>query len=194
MTRQFTTFNEDHIRQGGPSNGTFAESVPRYLAATDNAIAATGVIHTTFVPVQPGDVISNITFVTGGTAAATPTAGFAAVYSSAGALLGQTADFASTARAANTAFTVALSAPIAITGQSSAASGVFVSISFTAGTVPTLRGLTVGNAVVAGALGLTAPSAPRVLAQTHGSAVGAVAPATIATPTTVATVVYFALT
>ena len=194
MTRQFTTFNEDHIRQGGPSNGTFAESIPRYLAGTDNAIAATGVVHTTFVPVQPGDTISNITFVTGGTAAATPTAGFAAVYSSAGALLGQTADFASTARAANTAFTVPLVAAVAITGQSSATSGVFVSISFTAGTVPTLRGVTTGNAVVAGALGLTSPSAPRVLAQTHGSAVGAVAPATIATPTTVATPVYFALT
>jgi len=194
MTRQFTTFNEDHIRQGGPMNATFAESIPRYLAGTDNAIGATGVVHSTFVPVQPGDAISNITFVTGGTAAATPTAGFAAIYSSAGALLGQTADFATTARAANTAFTVALVTPIAISGQASGQSGVFVAISFTAGTVPTLRGLTVGNAAVSGALGLAAPSAPRILGQTHGSAVGATAPATIATPTTVATVIYFALT
>jgi len=194
MTRQFTTFNEDHIRQGGPTNATFAESIPRYAAAADTAIATTGKVHSTFVPVQPSDVISNITFVTGATAAATPTAGFAAIYSSAGALLGQTADFATTARAANTAFTVALTTPIVISGQASSLSGVFVAISFTAGTVPTLRGATVGNAVVSGALGLTAPSAPRILAQTHGSAVAATAPATIATPTTVATVPYYALT
>lgn len=66
----------------------------------------------------------------------------------------------------------------------------YVSISFTAGTVPTLRGVTVGNAVVAGALGVSA----KVLAQTHGSTVGAVAPATIATPTTVATPCFYIAT
>ena len=42
----------------------------------------------------------------------------------------------------------------------------------------------------AGAIGLSA----KVLAQTHGSSVGATAPATIATPTTVATPCYYALT
>jgi len=187
-------FNDEHIRQGGPANATFQESYPRYLCATDNAIAATGVVHSTFVPVQTGDIISNITFVTGAAAAATPTAGFAAIYSSAGALLSQTADFATTARAANTAFTVALAAPILIAGSLSAASGVFVAISFTAGTVPTLRGISTGHAVMAGTTGITVPSTPRLLAQTHGSAVGATAPATIATPTTVATPCYFALT
>jgi len=187
MTRQAgPTFNEEHLRQGSPTNSTFAETMPRLFAGTDNAIAASGVVLSTGVPLQAGEVVTNITFVTGATAAATPTAGFVALYSPAGALLGQSADFGSTARAANTAFTVALATPVTIQTPGL----YYVAISFTAGTVPTLRGATVGNAVVAGALGLSA----RVLAQTHGSAVGAVAPATIATPTTVATPCYFAIT
>lgn len=179
--------SEENIRQGANAqNATYAESFPRYLCGTDNAIAATGVVLSTGVPLQAGDVVTNITFVTGGTAAATPTAGFVALYSPAGALLGQSADFGSTARAANTAFTVPLVTAVTITTPGL----YYVAISFTAGTVPTLRGLTVGNAVMAGALGLSS----RVLAQTHGSAVGATAPATIATPTTVATPVYIVAT
>lgn len=189
MTRQDgPRINEDHLRQGSPTNTTFVETMPRLMAGTDNAIGATGVCHATAVPLQAGDVVSNITFITGGTAAGTPTAGFAALYSSAAtpALLAQTADFGSTARAANTAYTVALASAVTITTP-----GIYyVVISFTATTVPTLRGASVGNATVAGAIGLSA----KVLAQTHGSGVGATAPATIATPTTVATPVYYALT
>lgn len=187
MTREDgPRIDHEHLRQGSPKNSTFAESLPRYMCGTDNAIAATGVCHATAVPLQAGDVVTNITFVTGGTAAGTPTAGFVALYSPAGALLAQSADFGSTARAANTAFTVALA-----TAQTIITPGLYyVSISFTAGTVPTLRGMTIGNAVMAGALGVSA----KVLAQTHGAAVGATAPATIATPTTVATPCYFVLT
>jgi hypothetical protein len=54
--------------------------------------------------------------------------------------------------------------------------------------------VSLGNAVLAGALGLTSPSTPKVLAQTHGSAVAGTAPATIATPTTAAVVPYLVLT
>lgn len=176
---------EGHLRQGSPRNSTFQETFPRLIAGTDNAIGATGVAHATACPLQAGDVVTNITFITGGTAAGTPTAGFAALYSPAGDLLGQTADFGSTARAANTAYTVALATAYTVTSA-----GLFyVAISFTATTVPTLRGVSLGNAAVAGALGLSAP----VLAQTFGSGVGATAPATIATPTTVATPIYFVL-
>jgi hypothetical protein len=66
----------------------------------------------------------------------------------------------------------------------------YAAISFTASTVPTVRGVNLGNASIAGAIGLSCP----VLAQSHGSGVGATAPATIATPTTVATMPYLALT
>ena len=188
MTRQNsgTHHNEDYLRQGSPTNTTFCETIPRILAGGDVAIAATGVVNSVGCPFQFGEVVRNITFITGGTAASVPTAGFAAVYSPAGALLGQTADFGSTARAANTAFTVALASALIIDTPGL----YYVAISFTATTVPTLRGVTVGNAVVAGAIGLSA----KVLSQTHGSAVGATAPATIATPTTVATIPYLVCT
>ena len=187
-------YSEDHIRQGGPSNATFQHSFSRHYASADNAIGATGVVHSTFCPIQPGDIINNITFCTGGTAATAPTAGFVAIYSSAGALLGQSADFGSTARAANTAYTIPLVTAITMASGPSSTSCVYIAISVTATVVPTIRGLTVGNAVMGGTLGITSPSTPRILAQTHGSAVGAVAPATIASPTTVATVNFYILT
>jgi len=183
---------DDNLRQGAgiATNATCAESYPRYLCdvANGNAIGATGVGHATAIPLQAGDVVTNITFVTGATAAATPTAGFVALYSSAStpALLAQSADFGSTARAANTAYTVALASAVTITS-----SGLYyVSISFTAGTVPTLRGISTGAAVMAGAVITGMP----VLAQTHGSALAGTAPATIASGTAVATPCYFLLT
>lgn len=189
MTKQNsgTHYNEEYLRQGSPTNTTFAESIPRLLAGTDNAIAASGVVHSTGVPLQFGDVVTSISFITGGTAAVAPTAGFAALYSPAGVLLAQTADFGSTARAANTVYKVNLA-----TAQVISTPGLYyVAISFTVSTtVPTLRGASVGNLVVAGAVGLSAA----ILAQTHGAAVGAVAPSTITGATTVATPCYFALT
>jgi hypothetical protein len=184
MTRQSgDPINPDYLRQNAlGQNACYAESIPRYLAGNDGAIAATGVALAVAVPLQAGDVVTNITFITGGTAAVSPTAGFVALYSSAAtpALLAQSADFGSTARAANTLYKIALA-----TAQTVTTAGIYyVSISFTAGTVPTLRGVTVGNAAVAGATGQA------VLVQSHGSALGATAPATIATPTTTSAIPY----
>lgn len=178
----------DNLRQGRPNNETFEESLPRWSAGTDNAIGATGVCHATPIPLQAGEVVCCITFVTGGTAAATPTAGFAALYSSAStpALLAQTADFGSTARAANTKYKVTLASTVTITE----AGLYWVSISFTAGTVPTLRGASLGNAAMAASLA----GSQAVAAQTHGSAVGGTAPATLASGTAVSTPCYYILT
>lgn len=193
MTRQAgPPINPDHLAQGSPTNALFTETIPWYVSGTDNAISATGVAHATAVALQAGDIVTNITFTTGGTAAVTPTAGYVALYSNAStpALLAQSADFATTARAANTDYIIALATPQLITVP-----GIYyVSISFTAATIPTLRGATVGNLKMADTHGLTVPSAPKVKAQSHGSAVGAVAPATITSGTVVATPVYFILT
>lgn len=187
MTKQNGgTYNEEYLRQGSPTNTTFAETMTRLLAGGDVAIAATGVEIAVAIPLQAGETVTSITFIVGATAAGTPTAGYAVLRDPTGVKLAQTADFGSTARAANTAYTVALTAPYTPTSA-----GLYmVGVSFTASTVPTLRGVSVGNAVVAGAIGLSA----KVLAQTHGAAVGAVAPATVATPTTVATVPYLVCT
>jgi len=188
MTRQSGDFySNDYLRQGSPS-ATYVESFPRLQGSADNAIGASGVCHATAVALQAGDVVKTISFITGGTAANGPTAGFVALYSNAAtpALLAQSADFTTTARAANTVFSATLA-----TSQTITQAGIYyVSISFTVSTtVPTLRGITLGNAVVAGAVVTGAP----ILAQTHGSAVGGTAPATIASPTTVATPIYYIL-
>ena len=186
MTRQQLLYDENYMRQGSPGNSTFVESMPRWAAGGDVAIAATGVCLAVGVPFQFGEVVRTITFIVGATAAGTPTAGFAALYTPAGALLAQTADFGSTARAANTGYAVTLA-----TTQTISTPGLYyVSISFTATTVPTLRGISIGNAAVGGNLGLSAA----VLCQTHGSAVGATAPGTIATPTTASVIPYLVCT
>jgi len=187
MRQSGSRVQADYLRQGSPSNSsTRVENFPRWAmggaTASNVAIAATGVEHAVAIPLEAGDVVTSITFAVATTAAGTPTAGYACLRTPAGALLAQTADFGSTARAANTAYTVALA-----TAQTITSDGLYiVGVSFTASTIPTLRGIDVGNAIVAGALGLSMG----VLAQTHGSSVGAVAPATIATPTTVKEVPY----
>lgn len=170
--------NREWVHAGTPS-GYFAESVSKLVGSADCAIAATGVELDVLIPLDAGTVVSNITFVTGGTAAATPTAGYAVLRDSAGVKLAQTADFTSTARAANTEYTVALASPYTVP-----AGGVYrVGISFTAGTVPTLRGANLGNAAFA--------ASGTASAVTHGSAVGGTAPATTATPANASVVPYF---
>jgi hypothetical protein len=177
INAHYPPINGDWLRAGSPA--VYAESIPKLLAGADNAIAATGVEMAVKIPLVAGTVVTSLTFVTGGTAAGTPTAGYAVLRDTSGNKLAQTADFGSTARAANTAYTVSLA-----TAQLISATGFYyVGISFTASTVPTLRGVSLGNAAVT-AVGTT-------LSVTHGSAVGATAPSTIATPSNAAVVPYF---
>lgn len=186
MTKQNgNLYNEDWYRQGKPTNTTCAETVPRMFAGANGAIAATGVELAVAVALNPGDLVTTITFVTATTAAGTPTAGYACLRNPAGTLLAQTADFGSTARAANTKYSVTLATAQLITD----AGLYYVGISFTAATVPTLRSIDMGNAALAGAVLSSFP----ILVQSHGSGVGATAPATIATPTTTSVVPYLVL-
>ncbi len=177
---RYPTVNSDWLRAGSPA-GMYAESVPKIAAASDLAIAATGVELSAMVPLSAGTVVTSITFVTGATAAVAPTAGYACLRTPAGVLMAQSADFGSTARAANTAYTATLATP-----QVVPADGLYrVGISFTAGTVPTLRGASLANAALA-AVGTS-------VAVTHGAAVGAVAPAATAAPANAFAVPYFLL-
>lgn len=188
MTRQDAPpQNPDYLRQGGFQNSTFEESMSRLVADANNAIGATGVAHATPIPLQAGEVVNRITFVTATQAAVSPTAGFVALYSAAATpvLLGQSADFTTTARAANTAYTIPLATAVTI----ERAGLYWVSIAFAAGTVPTLRGASLGNAALAAALRTGQP----VAAQTHGSSLTGTAPATITSGTPVATPCYYIL-
>lgn len=170
------------IRNGGVF---VRESVPgRYGAGTDVAAAlVTQVMTSVGVYLNAGDTITSLSFASGGTAAGTPTNWWFALYdtSATPALLRQTADQTSTAWAANTPQTLALSTPYTVT-----ASGIYyASVMVKATTPPTLLGAALNvNASAAVVTG------QKVLAVTSGSSLVASAPGTIATPTTVATVPY----
>lgn len=193
MTRQSPPLvSVANLREGQFNNATCEQTMERMTSgSSDNAIGATGVGHATPIGLQAGEVIGYITFITGGTAAGTPTAGYVALYgpgatlSSAPVLVAQSADLGSTARAANTKYTIAMTTAYTVP----TAGLFFVSISFTAGTVPTLRGGTNGNLVMGTALITGMP----VLTQSHGSALGATPPATITGGTGVTTPCYYLL-
>lgn len=180
-------FHEDFLLNGSPA-GMLEENFSRWACTTDLAGPTTQVMTSVAVPLQAGHVVSNITFKSGATAADTPTNWFFALYSSAStpALLAQTADQTSTAWAANTAKTVALSAPQLITVP-----GVYyAAIMMKATATVSLIGRTVA---LAGA-STGSVTGQKVLAQTSGSGLTATAPATIATATTIALVPYVVLT
>lgn len=166
-----------YLNTHAPTNGTFARSnLPRnglYDSAGDTGqvALATGVMTSVPVFLAAGDVVTNLSFRSGATAAGTPTAWWFALYSDAAtpALLAQTADQTTTAWAANTTKTVALA-----TAQTITRTGVYwAAIMVTATTPPTLMGA-----------GVVAPIATgeRNLSQSSGSSLTTTAPATIATP------------
>ena len=163
---------------GEPSNPDtfYRANLPRvglYDSASDTHVPlATGVLTSVPVFLAAGDVVTNITFRSGATAVGTPTAWWFALYSDAAtpALLAQCADQTSTAWAANTTMTKALSAPVTISRT-----GVYwAAINVTATTVPSLLGSVAVAPIVTG---------ERNLSQSSGSGLTTTAPATIATPT-----------
>lgn len=145
---------------------------------TDVAAAlTTQVLTSTAIVLEPGDKVTNLSFLSGATAAGTPTNWFFALYDTAGALIAQSADQTTTAWAADTVKTLALSTAYIVP-----ALGVYyAAIMVKATTVPSLICKVAGRAAANGAL-LTGY---KVKAQTSGSGLTTTAPATIATPTTV---------
>lgn len=151
-----------------PSEAFYRANLPR-VGLDDVATAATGVMCSVALFLHDGDTVTNLAFVSGGTAGASLTNQFAALYSTSGALLVQSADKTSEAWAADTAKTFAMSAPYRVTK-----SGVYyAALSVTASTVPTLVGSIGAKPFLTGEVNL---------AQTSGSSLTATAPATIASP------------
>jgi hypothetical protein len=155
----------------------FRANLPRiglYDSASDSGSVALTTQVMTSMPIylSAGDVVTNLSFVSGATAAGTPTNWWFGLYSTAAtpALIAQTADQTSTAWAAFTTKTVALT-----TAYTVPTTGIYwAAIHVKATTVPTLLGTLAVKPIVTG---------ERNLAQTSGSALTATAPATIASPT-----------
>lgn len=164
---------------GTPSdpNTFFRPTQPRW-GAYDSASDAGSVPLTTqvmtSVPIflTAGDLITNLAFVSGATAAGTPTNWWFALYDTQAtpALLFQTADQLTAAWAAFTVKQLALS-----TAYRVVKTGVhWAAIHVKATTVPSLLGSVAIKPIITG---------ERNLAQTSGAALTTTAPATIATPT-----------
>ena len=167
-----------HVNLSDPASpdAFYRRNLPRiglYDSASDTGqvALATGVMTSVPIYLQAGDVVTNLSFRSGATAAGTPTAWWFALYSNAAtpALLAQTADQTTTAWAANTTMTKALA-----TAQTITTTGVYwAAIMVTATTPPTLLGACAAPAIVTG---------ERNLSQSSGSSLTTTAPATIATP------------
>lgn len=136
----------------GPNN-TIAETIPREVCPEVNTtVAASGTLNMQAIYLTAGQLVSNITIYSATTAAGTPTNYFFALYSSAAspALLAQSANQTTSAWAANTGKTLAMTTPYRVP-----TSGVYyIGYFMTATTVPTLKG---GTARTGGQLGAAAP-------------------------------------
>ncbi|AZM46571.1 hypothetical protein DMB38_12780 [Streptomyces sp. WAC 06738] len=143
-------------------------NLPR-VGLDDVAALTSGVMTLAALWLNDGDTVTNLSVISGATAAATPTNYWAALYSPTGALMAQSADQTSTAWSADTVKTLALATPQKVTR-----SGVYyVGVMVAAGTVPTLVGSSGARPVLTGEGNLS---------QTSGSSLTATAPATIASP------------
>lgn len=167
------------LLDGSPS-GYFRRNLDRRFGLADLSALTTQVMLSVALPLFTGDVVTKLAFKSGATQAGTPTNWWFALYDPAGALIGQTADQTNTAWAASTAMDLALAAPHTVTRDGIYYAGIMVK----AATPPTLIGVSTGVAAGSGAW----VTGEKVLAQTSGSSLTTTAPATIATPTTVANV------
>ena len=157
-------------------------SLPRHMADSDLTALTTQVMLSAAIVLQKDDLVTSLTFRSGGTGAGTPTNYWFALYSPAGALLSQTADQTSTAWAGDAELALDLATP-----QRIPAAGVyFAAIMVKATTPPTLVGHAVDHAEISDGI----ITGQVNLAQTSGSALTDTAPATIATPTAVVGVPY----
>jgi hypothetical protein len=182
-TGKSTAVSKSSFMLNGSPAGMFRENVRRSECGGNLSALTTQVMLSTALYLEAGDVVTNLTFCSATTAAGTPTNWWFALYDTAStpALLRQTADQTSTAWAANTAKTVALT-----TAYTVPTSGIYyAAVMVKATTPPTLLGASL-NANASGAV----VAGQKVLAQTSGSSLTDTAPATITSATTVANVPY----
>lgn len=132
--------------------GTLAETMPRELCPEVNSTipTASGTMFMQAIYLTAGQVINNIILSSATTAAGTPTNYIAGIYTSALALVAQTANQTTTAWAANTVKTIALTAAYRVPTSGLYYIGFFM----TATTIITMKG---GTARTGGQLAGTAP-------------------------------------
>lgn len=178
------TSNPDWLLEGSPS-AFRAQNFGQLDINGDLAALTTAVMSSVALPLQAGDVVTNLTFKSGATAAGTPLNWWFALYSPTLGLLSQSADQATAAWAANSVKTLALAAP----QMAPVAAVYYAAIHVKATTVPTLLGRTLSLAGAAASI-----LGSKILSYTSGAALTDTAPATISLPATVATVPFVVAT
>jgi hypothetical protein len=132
--------------------GIFAETMPRETCPEVNTVAptASGTLFMQAIYLYAGQLVSNITVSSATTAAGTPTGGRVGLYSANRALLATSADQTTTAWAANTVKTLAMTTPYRVP-----TSGLYyIGFYMTATTVITTKG---GTAKTGGQLASSVP-------------------------------------
>jgi hypothetical protein len=174
LTRYPTSY-EAWLLAGSPA-GTFRESVDRRLIGTNVSILTSGTLHVTALFLEAGEVVTNLTMRSGGTAASSPTNWWFALYDPAGNLIGQTPDQTTEAWGTTTTKTKALASPYTVPTSGLYRAGLMVRAS----TPPSLAGLSApagATAFVAGQLavslsvggGALTTTAPATLSGAAGS-------------------------
>ena len=189
MSSRYEAINRDFLLNGKPTGATFIESIRRQDAQSDVAAALTTQVMTAIaMPVQKGQIITSLTFLSGATAAGTPTNWWFALYDdqATAALIAQTADQLTAAWALDTPKTLALATPYEVPRS---ATVVYAACMVKATTVPSLQCRVLGRASASAAV----VSGQKALSVTSGAALTTTAPATLATPTAVANIPYCVL-
>jgi hypothetical protein len=122
-------------------------SIPR-LDAQDVtiALATTGKITTAKVTLETGELVTNLSFISGTTAGVTMTSWWLALWDADNKLVGQTADQVAGAIGASTVFTLPLVTPKRVGSGGICRIGLCIA----AATVPTVRGITLAPAITVG--------------------------------------------
>ncbi|MCH0555812.1 hypothetical protein [Streptomyces sp. MUM 16J] len=163
--------NPEWLLSGRPT-GLYRSNMPRIGVVSDFASLTTQVMQSAALYLQGGDLVTNLTFKSGSTAAVSPAHWWFALYDDAAspALLAQSADQGAAAWAASTAMTLALASTVTIPHTGIYHAAVMVA----ATTPPSLLGAGTVDGAVGGFL-----ADDVVLAQNSGGSLTDTAPATI---------------
>ena len=114
-------------------------TIPRYLISGSSSTLTSQDLLVAALPMPGGTVISNLGFITGGTAAIGPANWWMVLLSSSRVVLGVTADQLTAAIGSFTVKSLALGTPVTVPGSPNQLTFTYVGLMVNAGTVPSLE-------------------------------------------------------
>lgn len=170
----------EFLRAGQPS-GTYATPFPQYAINTDSA-GVSGRMSVMTVPLHAGDIVTTLSFFVGGTAAATVTHAWAALYSPTGALIVQSTDNPAQSLGSNSETDFVVATPYLVINEGMYQVGVMVAATTANSFAAHQLTVPASASSIAGSVSLGA---------NYGSGLGATAPATLTSPAAIGSLLYF---